>query len=125
MNAKEATHIRTTLEARKEPLQSSQTTPLCVIVNGECKAKKSRAMEMRFFWLRDRVEQGQFNVTWHSREQNLAEDGATLGNTDGDLVGCRVVGIEVGDLVGEVGDLVEDTDSVFVSQSAELTESQE
>jgi hypothetical protein len=41
------------------------------------------------------------------------EDGATLGTTDGDLVGWGVVGIEVGDLVGEF-------DSVFVSQSAEL-----
>jgi hypothetical protein len=77
MNAKEATHIRTTLEALG---YSQGATPIisdnsfvCDLVNGECKAKKSRAMDMRFFWLRDRVEQGQFNVTWHSREQNLAD----------------------------------------------------
>lgn len=34
---------------------------------------RSRSIDMRFFWLRGRVEQGQFKVMWHGREQNIAD----------------------------------------------------
>jgi hypothetical protein len=77
LNAREATHIRDTLEALGYPQGAthiiSDNSFVCDLVSGDCKAKKSRCMDMRFFWLKDRVEQGQFCVKWHGREQNIAD----------------------------------------------------
>jgi hypothetical protein len=42
------------------------------VVNGTCKAKRSRAMNMRYHWLRDRVGQAQFEVVWCKGEVNVA-----------------------------------------------------
>ena len=43
------------------------------IANSTVKRQKSRAMEMRFFWVADQVEIGNFNVTWHPGQENLAD----------------------------------------------------
>jgi hypothetical protein len=43
------------------------------IVNNTMKQKKSKAMDMRFYWLRDRVQQQQFNVRWRPGKHNLAD----------------------------------------------------
>jgi hypothetical protein len=32
--------------------------------NGTIKQKRTKAMDMRFYWIKDRVKQGQFNVYW-------------------------------------------------------------
>jgi hypothetical protein len=33
-------------------------------INGSIKQKRTKAMDMRFCWIKDRVKQGQFNVYW-------------------------------------------------------------
>lgn len=43
------------------------------IANNSCKAKKSKSMDMRFHWIRDRVKQGQFIVRWRAGAHNLAD----------------------------------------------------
>jgi hypothetical protein len=35
--------------------------------------KRTKAMDMRFYWIQDRVKQGQFNVYWGPGYQNLAD----------------------------------------------------
>ena len=43
------------------------------IANKSTKLKRSKAMDMRYFWLRDRVEQGDFQVKWRSNTKSLAD----------------------------------------------------
>jgi hypothetical protein len=42
-------------------------------INGTIKQKRTKAMDMRFYWIKDRVKQGQFNVYWGPGYQNLAD----------------------------------------------------
>jgi hypothetical protein len=77
MNAKEAAYIRNILQAfgyqqQKTPIMTDNSFVFSV-VNGTCKAKRSRAMDMRYHWLRDRVDQGQFEVIWCKGEINIAD----------------------------------------------------
>jgi hypothetical protein len=37
------------------------------------KQKRTNAMDMRFYWIKDPVKQGQFNVYWGAGFQNLAD----------------------------------------------------
>jgi hypothetical protein len=41
--------------------------------NGTIKQKLTKAMDMRFYWIKDRVKQGQLNVYWGPGFQNLAD----------------------------------------------------
>jgi hypothetical protein len=41
--------------------------------NGTIKQKRIKAMDMHFYWIKDRVNQGQFNVDWGPGYQNLAD----------------------------------------------------
>eukprot|EP00536_Pseudo-nitzschia_multiseries_P009450 jgi/Psemu1/23220/gm1.23220_g len=43
------------------------------ILNGTIKQKRSKAIDMRFYWLKDRAEQGQFNIFWEPGKHNLAD----------------------------------------------------
>ena len=43
------------------------------IVTGEVKQRRSRAIDMRFCWVRDRVEQGQHRIHWRPGKTNLAD----------------------------------------------------
>ena len=43
------------------------------IINNTMKQKRSKAIDVRFYWLRDRVKQGQFFVYWESGKHNLAD----------------------------------------------------
>ena len=43
------------------------------IANDTVKQRRSKAMDMRYYWIRDRVRQGQFQVKWHPGETNLAD----------------------------------------------------
>jgi hypothetical protein len=43
------------------------------IANDGVKQKRSRAMDLRFHWIRDRVRQGQFQVLWKAGQTNLAD----------------------------------------------------
>jgi len=40
------------------------------IANETVKQKRSKAMDMRFYWIRDRVRQGQFHIYWQRGEAN-------------------------------------------------------
>ena len=57
--------LRTTLEelGHKQPATPVQTdnTTACAILAGTVKQKRTRAMDMRFYWVRDRQAQGQYN----------------------------------------------------------------
>jgi hypothetical protein len=41
--------------------------------NGTIKKKRTKAMDMRFYWIKDRVKQGQFKIYWGPGFQNLAD----------------------------------------------------
>jgi hypothetical protein len=41
--------------------------------NGTIKEKRIKSIDMRFYWIKDRVKQGQFNVYWGLGYQNLAD----------------------------------------------------
>ena len=43
------------------------------ILNGTIKQNRSKGIDMRYYWLRDRVEQGQFSVQWEPGKFNLAD----------------------------------------------------
>jgi hypothetical protein len=77
INAKEGAVIRTTLEEfgypqPPTPMETDNTTATGYS-NGTIKQKRTKAMDMRFYWIKDRVKQGQFNVYWDPGFQNLAD----------------------------------------------------
>ena len=77
INAKEAVHIRKILEEMgypqpRTPFQTNNTTAEGVI-NNKIQPKHTKAMDMRFHWLRDWEAQGQFNIYWHPSRTNLAD----------------------------------------------------
>ena len=41
--------------------------------NNTMKQKRSKAIDMSFYWIRDRTKQGQFFVYWDSGKNNLAD----------------------------------------------------
>ena len=43
------------------------------IANDTVKKQRSRSMEMKFFWTTGQVAIGNFNVTWHPGQENLAD----------------------------------------------------
>ena len=76
-NMKEAVILRTTLEEMGHP---QPPTPIQVdnstaagIANDNIRQQRSRAIDMRFYWVRDRVEQEQFTVFWAPGATNLAD----------------------------------------------------
>jgi hypothetical protein len=76
LNAKEATLLRTTLEEMghlqpPKPLQTDKTTATGYS-NDTIKQIHTHAMDMRFYWVKDRVKQGQLHVYWGPGYQNLA-----------------------------------------------------
>jgi hypothetical protein len=77
INSKEGAVLRTTLEELghpqpPKPLETDNTTTTGYS-NGPIKQKRTKAMDMRFYWIKDRVKQGQFNVYWGQGNQNLAD----------------------------------------------------
>jgi hypothetical protein len=78
LNGKEAVAVHTTLAEMGHP---QPATPMQVdnsiasngILNGTVKQQRSRAMDMRFYWMKDRTLQGQFNVFWAPGRDNLAD----------------------------------------------------
>ena len=77
LNGKTAVPIRTTLEELGHPqpptpLQTDNSTA-AGIANDNMKQKRSKAMDMRFYWIRDRVRQKQFHVYWRPGTENKAD----------------------------------------------------
>jgi hypothetical protein len=77
LNAKEGAVVRTTLEelGHKQPPTPMETdnTTTTGYSNGKIKQKRTKAMDMRFYWIKDRVKQGQFQSYWGPGYQNLAD----------------------------------------------------
>jgi hypothetical protein len=77
MNAQEACSLRTTLEdlGHLQPPIRIQTDNECAmgILNDTVKQKRSRAIDMRFYWLRDRIDQNQFVVFWKKGTDNMGD----------------------------------------------------
>jgi hypothetical protein len=76
-NAKIATEIRNTCADLGWPQQATpiESDNKCAvgISNSDTKARQSRAMDMRFHWIADRVRQGHFTVAWKSGSTNIAD----------------------------------------------------
>jgi hypothetical protein len=51
-----------------------QTDNACAssIVKDIVKQRRSKAMDMQFYWVKDSVDQGQYNVHWRHGTDNLA-----------------------------------------------------
>jgi hypothetical protein len=77
INGKEAAAIRATLADLGYPQGRTQmitdNTTAQAIAAGSAKQKRSKAVDMRFHWIRDRVRQKQFDVVWEPGERNLAD----------------------------------------------------
>jgi hypothetical protein len=77
INSKEGAVLRTTLEelVHRQPPAPMETdnTTATGYSNGTIKQKRSKAMDMRFHWIKDRVKQGKYNVYWGPGVQNLAD----------------------------------------------------
>jgi hypothetical protein len=76
-NGKEACPLRIALTEMGHP---QPATPIATdnstaagIATDTVKQKRSKAIDMRFYWIRDRVRQGQFLVYWSKGKGNLAD----------------------------------------------------
>jgi hypothetical protein len=76
-NAKMGTETRHTLEdlGFTQPPTPIECDNQCAvgIANQDVKQKRSRAMDVRFHWLADRIKQGQFVIEWKEGNTNLAD----------------------------------------------------
>jgi len=77
INAKEAVHLRRILlemghPQPRTPIQTDNSTAEGVI-NARVRPKRTKAMDMRFEWLLDRQQQGQFKIYWRPGKTNLAD----------------------------------------------------
>jgi hypothetical protein len=76
-NAKDATAFRVTLDelGHIQPPTPIQTDNACAsgIANKTIKQRRSKAIDMRFYWVKDRVEQKQFIIYWRPGLTNLAD----------------------------------------------------
>jgi hypothetical protein len=77
INAKEGAVLHTPLEELGHPQSptpmETYNTTATRYRNGTIKRKRTNAMDMHFYWIKDRVKQGQFNVYWGPGYQNLAD----------------------------------------------------
>ena len=76
-NMKEAVALQTALEEMGHPqpptpIQVDNSTA-CGIANNTIKQRRSKAIDMRFYWVQDRVNQKQFHVYWKPGKSNLAD----------------------------------------------------
>merc|ERR1712155_448443 len=77
MNAKEAVAIRQYLEEMGHPQPATRirtdNAAAQGFVNNTVKQKRSRTFDRRFWWLKDREAQEQFEVVWDAGIYNLAD----------------------------------------------------
>ena len=77
INAKKANVYRTTLQEighllPPTPIQTDNKTA-CDLANNKLKKNRTRTIDMRFYWVRDRVKQGHFTINWKPGSMNLAD----------------------------------------------------
>ena len=56
----------------KNPVHCDNATAVG-IANNTVKRQRSRSMEMRFFWIGDKIAQEMYDVSWHPGQENLAD----------------------------------------------------
>jgi hypothetical protein len=76
-NTKEAVPLRISLEEMGHtqpptPVEVDNSTTVG-FANKSMKQRKSRSMDMRFYWIQDRVKQRQFDIHWRPGTTNLAD----------------------------------------------------
>ena len=75
--AKEAVPVRLNLDemGHVQPPTEIITDNLtaCGILNKTCKQTRSKAIDMNYYWVRDRISQKQFNLIWKRGSENLAD----------------------------------------------------
>ena len=75
--AREAVYIRIILEeiGHKQPPTPLQTDNAMAeaVINGKVQPKRTKAMDMRFHWLRDRERQQQFRIYWRPGKMSYAD----------------------------------------------------
>jgi hypothetical protein len=77
LNCKEGIILHLTLEELghpqpKTPIHCDNATAVG-IANNTIKRQRSRSMEMRFFWVCDKVAQDAYDVKWNPGKENLAD----------------------------------------------------
>ena len=76
-NAKDAEPLRATLHdlGHPQPPTPITTDNKCAwgIANNEVKQRRSKAIDMRYYWIRDRINQGHFHVIWRPGTENKAD----------------------------------------------------
>jgi hypothetical protein len=76
-NGQDAVAIRNMLNDMGHPQAATQVktdnSTAAGISNNTMKQRRSRAMDMRFYWIRDRVQQQQFIVYWRPGIENLVD----------------------------------------------------
>ena len=77
INAREAVPTRRTLEEMghpqpKTPMQTDNTAAQAVVTNN-VQPRRTKAMDMRFHWLRDRAAQNQFRIYWRRGPSNRGD----------------------------------------------------
>jgi len=76
-NCKISEVIRTTLAEIGHPQPPTtvitDNSTACGIANNNLKLKQSKTMDMRFFWVRDRVQQNHFKIQWERGKINRAD----------------------------------------------------
>jgi len=76
-NAKDACALRNTLHdmGYPQPATPTQVDNACAVglANDAVKQRRSKAIDMRFYWVRDRVKQGRFIIYWRKGVENDAD----------------------------------------------------
>ena len=77
LNAREAVYLRQILTEMghpqpRTPIQTDNSTAEGVI-NNKIQPKRTKAMDMRYHWLRDREAQEQLRIHWKPGKTNLAD----------------------------------------------------
>jgi hypothetical protein len=76
-NAKDATVLRIALEEMGHPqpptpIECDNTTGVGIL-NDSIRQRRSKAMDMRFYWVKDRQKQGHYHIYWGPGETNRSD----------------------------------------------------
>ena len=76
-NAREIVPLQITAEEMGHPQPATEiktdNTTAKGIADNTLKQQRSKAIDMRFCWLKDRAEQGQFKICWAAGDENWAD----------------------------------------------------
>jgi hypothetical protein len=77
VNARKATELVNTLEdlghTQRPVTIYCDNKPAVSVANNIAKQKRSKAIDMRFNWIKDRIAQGQFEIIWNKGASNVAD----------------------------------------------------